>query len=91
MGERVLINPTVKVRRPASPLPRIQGALSAVPRWKQKVVDVLSPLGGWRQVVFAFGLAFVLGGVGDVLNCAVMLFIGGLLVGLALRVPWLKG
>jgi hypothetical protein len=88
MGERVLINPSVKLRRPASPLPRIQGALSAVP---QKAAGVLAPVGGWRQVTFAFGLAFCLGGIGDVFDCAVMLFIGGLLIGLALRVPWLKG
>ena len=91
MGERTIISPTVKLRRPASPLPRVRGWLEARPPWVQKAAGFLHAVGGWRQVAFAFGLAFCLGGIGDVFDCAVMLFMGGLLVGLALRIPWLRG
>jgi hypothetical protein len=47
-------------------------------------------LGGWRQVMFAFGLAFVLGGVGGLLGhplWAVSMWIGGLLIGFSFRIP----
>ena len=91
MGERTIISPAIKLRRPASPLPRVRGWIESRPAWLQKLAGVLHAVGGWRQVAFAFGLAFVLGGVGDRLDCAVMLFIGGLLIGIALRIPWLKG
>jgi len=58
---------------------------------------VVPALGGWRQIVFAIGLACLCDGVGDALSSfrtgvpSTMMFFGGLLIGLALRIPWLKG
>ena len=87
-GERTVILPAVKIRRPA--MPKLHGVLEARPRWMQKAAGIVHAAGGWRQITFSFGLAFCLGGIGHVWHCGVMLFIGGLLVGLALRVPWLR-
>jgi hypothetical protein len=50
-------------------------------------------LGGWRRVFFALGLACLLGGLGDCLagfsrgDGAFWMFVGGLLIGLTVRVP----
>jgi hypothetical protein len=47
-------------------------------------------LGGWRQVGFAFGLAFICGGIGLSLGSgagAIPMWLGGLLIGLCVRIP----
>ena len=48
-------------------------------------------VGGTRQIVFACGLAFIFGGVGAAIardgGPALAMAIGGMLVGLAVRVP----
>jgi hypothetical protein len=54
---------------------------------KTKLVPAL---GGWRQVLFALGLAFVLGGLGLSVGSgdgAIPMWLGGLLVGFVVRVP----
>jgi hypothetical protein len=49
--------------------------------------------GGWRQAGFAIGLAFICGGIGFAIadEAVLMMWLGGLLVGLTLRVGALKG
>jgi hypothetical protein len=53
-------------------------------------------VGGARQVVFAIGLASVLGGLGDVLGRfsdgagIFWMVIGGVMIGLSVRFPWLR-
>ena len=53
----------------------------------------IAALGGWRRVFFALGLACLLGGLGDCLagfsrgDGAFWMFVGGLLIGLTVRVP----
>jgi hypothetical protein len=62
----------------------------SVTRLTQLFVAVL---GGWRRIVFALGLACLLGGLGDCLadysrgDGAFWMFVGGLLIGLTVRVP----
>ena len=67
------------------------GALSeSVARLTQMFI---AALGGWRRVFFALGLACLLGGLGDCLagfsrgDGAFWMFVGGLLIGLTVRVP----
>jgi len=54
---------------------------------------LVAALGGWRRVGFAVGLACLLGGLGDCIGSfsggdgAFWMFIGGLLIGLTVRVP----
>ena len=56
---------------------------------------ILPTLGGWRQVLFTLGLAIVLGAFGSAIDrfgaAGFWMFVGGLLMGFALRLPWLKG
>ena len=69
-------------------------ALESTTRLAQMLV---AALGGWRRVFFAFGLACLLGGLGDCLDTfpggegAFWMFVGGLLVGFTLRIPLLDG
>jgi hypothetical protein len=52
-------------------------------------------LGGWQRVAFAFGLGCLLGGIGDCLvgfprgssDGPFWMFVGGVLIGLTVRVP----
>jgi hypothetical protein len=59
----------------------------------QLVQVVVVALGGWRRIGFALGLACLLGGLGDCLagysrgEGAFWMFVGGLLIGLTVRVP----
>lgn len=50
-------------------------------------------LGGWRQLGFAFGLAFIGGGIGFAIadEAVLMMWLGGLLIGLCLRIRALRG
>jgi hypothetical protein len=62
--------------------------------FKELFAIVIPALGGARQVAFALGLAFVLGGFGSALGRgepAFWMWLGGLLIGFSLRLPWLKG
>jgi hypothetical protein len=60
---------------------------------KRLAVLFVEVLGGWRRVFFAIGLGSLLGGIGDCLSGfsrsdgAFWMFIGGLLIGLTVRVP----
>src|SRR5688572_4854611 len=56
---------------------------------------LLDRIGGWRQVAFAAGLSLILGGVAKALEIDheetfIMLSVGGFLIGMALRIPWLR-
>jgi hypothetical protein len=111
MGERVVIRDEPPLASEAPPPPplgygRANRAGNAL-RWlevrlrilgdamKELFAMVIPALGGWRQVGFAFGLAFVLGGFGSALGRngepAFWMFVGGILVGLSVRVPGAKG
>ncbi len=61
---------------------------------RPSVIELVKLLGGPRQIVFAFGLSFVLAGIGAALSpyseASAFMCIGGLLVGLALRLPWTR-
>jgi hypothetical protein len=56
---------------------------------------LMATLGGWQRLLFAFGLGCLLGGIGDCLtgfprgtsDGPFWMFIGGLLIGLTVRVP----
>ena len=51
---------------------------------------LLKRLGGWQQLGFAAGLGFILGGIGFSLGspqAVLMMWLGGVLVGLCLRLP----
>ena len=54
---------------------------------------VVAALGGWRRVGFAIGIAAVLAGLGDCIGSfsrgegVFWIFVGGLLIGLTVRVP----
>jgi hypothetical protein len=56
---------------------------------------LIATLGGWQRAAFAFGLGCLLGGIGDCLggfprgssDGPFWMFIGGLLIGLTVRVP----
>ena len=68
-----------------------------------EIYEVLEPalergwhrVGGTRQIVFACGMAFVLGGIGAAIardeGPAFAMAMGGFFIGLALRLPALKG
>ena len=63
----------------------------------EELLKILIPLlGGWRQILFALGLAFCLGGAGYGFDryggeAPFMMFVGGFIIGLVIRVPLLKG
>ncbi|MGB7158478.1 MAG: hypothetical protein WBD40_10465 [Tepidisphaeraceae bacterium] len=59
------------------------------------VVQLIIRLGGWRQIGFALGLGFVLAGIGVAMDrsgdASFLMWLGGLLIGLCLRIHALKG
>jgi hypothetical protein len=66
------------------------------PWWVEQLKGLVRLLGGVRQIWFALGLAFVLGGIGAGIDrwghASLMMWIGGLFLGLAIRVPrWGRG
>ena len=55
-----------------------------------QIQRLLRRLGGWQQLGFAAGLGFILGGIGFSLGspqAVMMMWLGGVLVGLCLRLP----
>src|SRR5436305_707841 len=70
---------------------------SVTPRWRENANGmielariVIQRIGGYRQIIFSLGLAFVLGGVGEAIggyrneSPALLMFFGGLLLGLVI-------
>jgi hypothetical protein len=98
MGERVSVRdePPLASEAPRA-VPLGYGREDVWRGMRPRLHALYDTLGGWRQIGFAFGVGFILGGIGDALavshngDAPAMLFFGGLLIGLTLRVPWLKG
>jgi predicted cobalt transporter CbtA len=102
MGERVVVNPAEAEPQRVVPLEYGRGspARDALQRsWQQLSPSLhrgIRALGGPRQVVFAVGFASVLGGLADVLGTfsdgagIFWMVIGGLMIGLSVRFPWLR-
>src|SRR3954451_2049441 len=107
MGERVVIRDEPPLANEAGPQPLNYGQgnrrgdawrgvvahLKAVGDAFEEFFRIIIPiLGGWRQITFAFGFAFVLWGIGLCIDRIggpgpSWMFIGGLMIGLLLRVP----
>src|SRR5947209_461789 len=110
MGERVVIRDEPPLASEAPPQPlnyghrdragdlwrRIFAYLKATGDAFQELLRIIIPiLGGWRQIVFAFGLALVLLGLGLCIDRIggpgpFWMFIGGLMIGLTVRPGILK-
>ena len=106
MGERVVIRdePPLASEAPRQPLHYghrdragdwerwISAHLKALGDAFKELLRIIIPiLGGWRQIIFALGLAFVLSGIGYCFDRwgtgPSWMFIGGLMIGLIVRVP----
>jgi len=97
MGEKVYVSsgPPRDPEPPRASREPLNYASSAVPpRYVELLQGWIRRAGGWPQLVFAFGLAFVLMGIAAGLSTqytqgppAFFAFVGGLMVGIVLRVP----
>jgi hypothetical protein len=92
MGERVSVGAEVD-DAPRRVTPLEYGRLDRFGEYLRGLAPLTQALGGWRQIGFAVGLALLCGGIGSMAGeamPAVSLWFGGLLIGLSLRLPWLR-
>jgi hypothetical protein len=97
MGERVYVSvgePRVNPPPPPGPQPvepLNYGDRTIPPEWMERGRGAVRWLGGWPQIAFAIGLGTTLAsiaiGYSRIFEAGVWAFVGGVLMGIVLRVP----